>query len=172
MKELQKNCNAWIVLIISGVLLGAYGVQFFAHEKPCPLCLLQRLAMLSVATACLCNVRFGIHMTHYAIVLLSSFVGGFVALRQISLHVCPGNPTFGIPVLGLSLYTWSFVIFVCCIIAVAFLLFLYDPKGSENLPAKTPLNKLASASFLVILFITFANVVTTYLQCGFGPCSE
>ncbi|MDR3624538.1 MAG: disulfide bond formation protein B [Chlamydiales bacterium] len=171
MVNIQKNCNALIVIIISLILLGAYGVQFLAHEQPCPLCMLQRLAMLSVAAACLCNIRFGIHMSHYAVVLLSSFVGGLVALRQISLHVCPGfSPSFGMPVFGLSLYTWSFVVFVCCIVAVAFLLFIYDPR--ENPQVNAPLNALAKWSFFLIFVICLANIITTYLQCGFGACNE
>ena len=37
------------VLAICGVLLGAFGVQFVQGEFPCPLCSLQRMAMLLCA---------------------------------------------------------------------------------------------------------------------------
>jgi disulfide bond formation protein DsbB len=43
----EKNCNALIALVISGILWGAYGFQYFEDESPCTLCLLQRLARIS-----------------------------------------------------------------------------------------------------------------------------
>jgi len=170
MKNLQQTFNEVIILIICGVLFSAYCVEFFWHEVPCPLCMLQRLGMVGAASGCLLNVRFGIKMSHYGLSLLSSLVGGTVALRQISLHVCPGMPTFGFPVLGLSLYTWSFVVFACVVLSIAGLLFLYDPlKDEQEAPTK---NKLATISFGVLLAITAANALTTFLHCGLGPCQE
>lgn len=168
MKELQRDLNALVIVIIAGVLLSAFSVQIFWKEDPCPLCLLQRLGMIGVALGMMLNIKFGIHMSHYGFCLLSSFFGGFVALRQISLHVCPGFPEFGLPVLGLSLYTWSFVVFVCCVLAVALLLFLYDPKQSTGEPPI--MNSWSKFAFFLIFTVTLANVLTTFLQCGFGSC--
>jgi disulfide bond formation protein DsbB len=168
MDALQKNLNALIIFIITGVLIGAYGVQIIEHEQPCPLCMLQRLGMMGVATSCLLNLQFGVRPSHYALGLLSCLMGGFVALRQISLHVCPGFPTFGLPVLGLSLYTWSFFIFVCSVLAIAFLLFLYNPK--QPLEENKPLNLWCRTAFIAITLITAANIITTAWQCGWGPC--
>lgn len=170
MVEWQKNLNALIVFTITGILLGAYGVQFFGHEDPCPLCMLQRLGMMSVAASLLLNIRFGIRTSHYALALLSSLVGGIVALRQISLHICPGFPKFGFPVLGLSLYTWSFIIFACCVLAVALLLFLYDPKDKPD--ENRQVNSWCMTAFLFIFLVTVANVITTFMQCGWGPCQD
>lgn len=170
MISLQKTLNALLILTISGVLLGAYGVQFIYHEQPCPLCMLQRVAMIAVASAAVLNLWFGVRMSHYGLMLLSCLFGGFVALRQISLHVCPGFSTFGFPVLGLSLYTWSFIVFVCVVAAVAVLLFLYDPSEKEE--TATPLNGWYKFSCALILCIALANVITTFLQCGWGPCVD
>lgn len=168
MIALQKNLNALVILIISGVLLGAYGVQFFWHEEPCPLCLLQRLAMVAVAASLLLNIYSGVRTSHYALALLSCVVGGFVALRQISLHVCPGMPEFGLPVLGISLYTWSFFVFVCSVLAIAILLFLYDARDTEV--TDEPVNRFCHIAGWCLLFVTIANVVSTFIQCGMGPC--
>lgn len=170
LEKWQRNLNALIIVILSSILLSAFGVQIFMHEQPCPLCLLQRLGMIGVATGALMNVWYGIRTSHYGLMLLSSLMGGFVALRQISLHVCPAFPKFGLPVLGLSLYTWSFVIFVCVVLAVALLLFLYNPKESQYQPA--PPNLWGKFAFGFIVIIAAANIVTTLLQCGLGPCSE
>lgn len=170
MKNLQRNLNGLVVVIIAGVLLSAYGVEIIWREVPCPLCMLQRLCMIGTAIGCLLNLRFGIHMSHYGLTLLASLAGGTVALRQISLHVCPGFPEFGYPVLGLSLYTWSFMVFVCVGLAVAGLLFLYDPhKDSEESALFSSFGKFV---FGLIFSVTFANMITTFLHCGFGPCQE
>lgn len=170
MQKLERDLNALLVIILATVLLSAYGVQFFAHEQPCPLCMLQRLGMLGVAIGGALNLYFGIRVSHYAVSLLSAIVGGFVALRQISLHVCPGTPSFGIPVLGLSLYTWSFIVFVCSALAIALLLFLYDPKESSEKPI--PMNAWSKFAFAFIFIISFANIITTFTQCGWGPCVD
>lgn len=169
MDNLQKNLNSLLILILSGVLLSAYGVQFIYHEQPCPLCMLQRLAMIAVACCAALNLRFGIRTAHYGLMLISSLFGGFVALRQISLHVCPGFSTFGLPVLGLSLYTWSFIVFVCVVGYVSLLLFLHKPYEETN---SSTLNGLAKFSCILILCVTIANVITTFLQCGLGPCVD
>lgn len=170
MTDIQKLLNGLVILIIIGVLLSAYVVELFWHEVPCPLCMLQRLCMIGAAIGCLLNVRFGIHTSHYGLTLLSSLTGGTVALRQISLHVCPGFPEFGFPVLGLSLYTWSFIVFACTVLAVAGLLFLYDSgKANTESPSLPLFGKIV---FGALLTVTAANMITTFLHCGLGPCHE
>lgn len=165
---LERNLNALIVLILVGTLLSAYGVQFIWHEEPCPLCLLQRIGMLGVAVGALMNVVFNIRMSHYAIMLLCSVFGGFVALRQVSLHVCPGFSSFGWPVLGLSLYTWSFVVFTCVVTSVGLLLILFDRrKEYEDYP---PVNILGKTALYLTLLVATANIFTTLGQCGLGVC--
>lgn len=170
MAKLERDCNALVIVILCGVLLSAFGVQIFEHEQPCPLCLLQRLGMIGAATALLLNLFFGTRPSHYGLAILSSLFGGFVALRQISLHVCPGFSQFGVPVLGLSLYTWSFIVFVCVVLAVALLLFLYDPK--ESAAQRPPLNAWSKTACALLLFVAAANVITTFMQCGLGPCVD
>lgn len=169
MISLQKNLNALLALTIAGILLGSFGIQFIKGERPCPLCLLQRSMMIGVATCALLNIHFGIKPMHYALGLLCSLTGGTVALRQIALHVCPGFPSFGLPVLGLSLYTWSFLIFTCSVLAIALLLLMYNPYEEDRKPAPTGLGQLAS---LFILFLAAANIFATLHQCGLTACSE
>lgn len=157
MISIQKLLNAIVILIIASVLVAAFGIQFIGHEEPCPLCYLQRLGMLGVCFGALLNLRFGVNPIHYGVILFSSFFGGFVALRQISLHVCPGFHTFGVPVLGLSLYTWSFLIFVCSILATAILLCLYK-KEEEVQPTF-----FEDFLFGVIFLIAAINAVASTL---------
>jgi len=160
--------NALIIYILSGILLSAYGVQLFLHEVPCPLCLLQRIGMICVAASLALNIKFGIRPFHYGIALLASLFGGSIALRQILLHVCPGFPEFGLPVFGISLYTWSFLIFACCILAVALLLLMYDDRKLSS--KESQVTTFQSYAVWLIFLIALVNAITTFTQCGFGFC--
>lgn len=168
-RDLSLTGNAILILILCGVLFGGFFVQFFKHEQPCPLCLLQRLGMIGVAIGAALNLRFGIDPKHYAFSLLSCLVGSSVALRQITLHVCPNFPVSEVaPVLGLSLYTWSFIVFFCSVLSIALLLFLYDIRHQE----KVPMNWLAKTALIALFLLIAGNVITTYLICGLGPCAD
>lgn len=168
MQAAEKNLNALLALIICGVLLGALAIQLFKHEQPCPLCLLQRLGMLGVATGALMNVKFNPQKAHYGLSLLGAFSGGFVALRQIALHVCPGFHTFGIPFWGLSLYTWSFLVFVSSVVYIALLLLIFN-RTKENQEA-LKMNWFGYLAFILVFIVAVVNIVTTFSLCGFGPC--
>lgn len=170
MANWERNLNALLIIILGGVLLSAYGVQFLYHEEPCPLCMLQRLGMIAVASGAALNLWFGVRMQHYALSLIGAVAGGSVALRQISLHVCPGSTQFGFPVIGLSLYTWSFVVFVCSVLAIALLLLFYRPGQSETPPER--FNGWCKFALGVIFAIALANVVTTFMQCGLSVCHD
>ncbi|MFN4173980.1 MAG: disulfide bond formation protein B [Parachlamydiaceae bacterium] len=165
MVRLQHYLNAIVVLIISSVILSAFGVQIFLGEMPCPLCYLQRAGMIGVAFSLCLNLKFGIRPQHYGLALLFILFGGAVALRQIALHVCPEFPKFGEPVFGISLYTWSFFVFVCSILAIALMLLLYRKDQEEF-----TIEKWGYYTIGLIFFVSLANVVSTLGQCGFGSC--
>lgn len=163
-----RTLNAAMALVLMGVLASAYYQQFSRSEQPCPLCMLQRLGMIGVAVGVLMNLRFGIRVQHYGLSLFSAFFGGFVSARQILLHVCPGFPIFGFPVLGISLYTWAFIVFLCCLIAIIGFLFFYSPEDK----LLRPMNFFEKFAFIVVVFLTLMNTVTTFSECGVGFCPE
>ncbi len=166
--SLQKTLNALFIMVICGVLLSGYSYQFLKAELPCPLCMLQRLAMIGVAMGPLLNLSFGIRMEHYALSLFSCVFGAAVSLRQIALHVCRNFSTFGEPVLGFDLYVWAFIVFTCSIFAVALLLFLYGFGKEKEIPHEpSPLNKVV---FGLLALVVVGNIVTTFMECGFSPC--
>lgn len=168
--SIERHLNALMVVIISSVLFGALGIQFFLKEEPCPLCLLQRLGMMGVAISALMNVRFGIRKRHYGIALFSCVFGGFVALRHIALHACPGFPTFGKPFWGLSLYTWSFILFSSSVFYIGALLSIFDKQVESDTLKK--MNWFGTLAFIALLIAILMNVGTTFLQCGLGVCQD
>lgn len=168
MEKFSRFSNALFIFVLMGILLSAYYQQFFHHETPCPLCLLQRFSMFGVAIGLCLNLRKGIFPRHYGFSILFALFGGSVSLRQIALHVCPGFPVFGIPVFGLSLYTWAFLAFVLSILAIATLLMIY-PKEEIWAPEMNWFEWLAILSVLILLI---TNSITTFQQCGFSPCED
>src|SRR5262249_42684268 len=128
------------ILAICGVLLGAFGVQFGQGELPCPLCVLQRMAMLLCALGpayLLQRARAGDvdardFATGYGLSVLAAVAGAGIASRQILLHIVPPDPGYGDPVLGLHLYTWSLIVFSTVLLVSGFnLIFAHElvPQG-------------------------------------------
>ncbi len=165
MDRLSRFLNAAMIYTFIGILLSAYYQQFTKHEEPCPLCLLQRLAMIGVCTGAFLNLRFGITPFYYGLSLLAGLGGMAVSIRQILLHICPGSPTFGTPVFGLGLYTWAFLSFLSSFIAISFLLMLYHSSFKSY-----PMNLFEKFAAALLFLVTLANAVTTFMECGFGPC--
>src|SRR5262245_54647466 len=90
------------VLAICGVLLGAFAVQFVQGEMPCPLCVLQRMAMMLCALGpafILQKAREGdvdteAFATGYGLSVVAAVAGGGIAARQVLLHIVPPDPGF------------------------------------------------------------------------------
>jgi disulfide bond formation protein DsbB len=169
--SLARNINILGALGISSVLLGAYGFQFILWEFPCPLCLLIRMGMLGVAFGFLLNLKFGIRPSHYGVSIISAMFGGAVALRQVLLHIVPGTGSYGSPVFGMHLYTWAFVIFAAAVLIIGILL-VFDRQFSIKETEEPALSGFAKFIFILVIGIALANVVTAFLECGFGPCPD
>lgn len=169
-QHLSRIISALLVIVLSGIITAGFGYQYALNEQPCPLCFLQRLAMIGIATGQLLNFRFGIKMSHHAISLFHCIFGAAVSLRQIGLHICPTFGKFGTPILGFSLYTWAFIAFACALITIGVLMFLYDPKWKpEHSKTITYLERFA---FYYILLIVIADIIAVATICGIGPCPE
>ena len=162
MVTLQRVLNLLFVLAICAILLAAFLYQVAKGEEPCPLCFLQRLGMTGIAAALLMNLRFGIKVQHYGLAILSALLGRVVALRQISLHICPELPTLGETVLGFDLYLWSFFIFTCSLFGCAVLLILYGYAKQYDAPAVW--GRFEKFAFWLVALITIGNAINAFLD--------
>lgn len=169
--EMILGFNALELLGIFLTLLMAFALQFYLHELPCPLCLLQRIGFLSIAVGFLMNLRFGLRPSHYALVLLSALFTSFVALRQIALHVIPGTGGYGSEIFGLHLYTWSFIVSMIIIIITTFLLGV-DRQYQNTATREMRYPKLTPVLFGLMALIITANIVSLGLECGFSECPD
>lgn len=168
MTTFVRTCNALLILVLMGVILSAFYQEFTVQGNPCPLCLLQRIAMVGVATSTMMNLRFGIRIRHYALGLASAVFGASVSVRQILLHICPSFSEFGYPVLGYSLFTWAFFVFCSCVVAIIIFLFLYKPEQRKTVQ----MNGFEKFTFAVLALIVLVNLLIAFSLCGFGSCPD
>ncbi len=162
------------LLLLSMPLLGAFGIQIFMHEIPCPLCLLQRVGMLGVAVGLLMNLRFGIRPMHYGISIISALIGAAISTRQILLHIVPsadGITGYGDAVLGMHLYTWALVVFLASILGIALLMILMKWRDITYEKVVT-LSILEKVFFLLFILLALANTTGAFLECGLLPCPD
>ncbi|AWB32537.1 disulfide bond formation protein B [Orrella marina] len=181
----QAGISYWFnSLALAGIctaLLGGFYFQLALGEIPCPLCMLQRVGLMLVGLGFAMNVRFGASAVHYAIVILSSIVGASVSVRQILLHIAPGDPGFGSAVFGYHMYTWGFVLFVASIIFSAVMLFIdrrkldqadndYGGASRGNAGSSRPV--LTTVLIVLLLLLSAGNLVSDVLTCGAAICAD
>lgn len=170
MAALARALNALALAGVCGVMLFAFYWQIVRGELPCPLCLLQRAALLGAGLGLALNVRFGASESHYGVVIVSSLAGAAFAVRQILLHIVPDTGAYGSALLGYHLYTWALVAFVVLIAFAGVMLFI-EAQFVEGVHALRPTAAAQALGWLFVL-IVLANAVSTLLECGFGPCPD
>ncbi|MBU3751307.1 MAG: disulfide bond formation protein B [Mycobacterium sp.] len=159
------------------VMLSAFFIQFVEGEFPCPLCMLQRYGMILSTLGALLIVmqarRGTLTVAKYSqglgMGLLGALIGGAeVSVRQILLHIKPGDPGYGAPVLGLHLYTWALITFVI-VIAYCGVQLVLTPRGiPQSPPPGSGLYKLSTAIIWLFIGVVAANVVAIIFLEGFA----
>jgi len=164
------HLNAIGLYAVALVLLLGFFYQLIRHELPCPLCLLQRVAFAALAVGPILNIRRGPRPSHYGMSLLAALVGVMVAVRQVMLHILPGNPGFGSAVLGLHYYTWSALIFIFAMVLIG--LVLQFDRQFEPEPAALPKPGFARVAVWLVIAVVAADIIATFLECGLTLCAE
>ncbi|AKH63480.1 MULTISPECIES: disulfide bond formation protein B [Photorhabdus] len=155
---------------ICAALTVAFYYQLVLSELPCPLCLLQRTGMIMIGFGFLFNLRFGIKSAHYGIALIGSIVTGIIAIRQVFLHITPGDIGYGSVLFGIHFYTWALISSVIAIIAISVMLILKSlEKTTEEKESKSVFVQIIIGIFVVLIT---ANLISTILECGGGQCDD
>lgn len=166
---------AFLVAYI-GVLSGAmFYFQFGLGEYPCPLCITQRMGMMisslgavyilvNALRGSLSSSRF---MTGLGFAVLGALLGATMSIRQILLHIMPGDPGYGGAVLGLHLYTWALVSFVVVLVFVGVLL-MFAKEFTPIAPAAPWVRILTWVIIGVFVFTVAANMVVVFAEEGFN----
>jgi disulfide bond formation protein DsbB len=163
-----KNLNACSCFMICIILVLAQMTQFYLHELPCPLCLLQRIGFIGIAFGFLLNAYEKPRRFYYFISIVSALFTLSVGLRQVLLHIIPNTGVYGSAIFGLHLYTWSVLIASAVILWITLLL-LTNNSQFNDLPQKKPTLSFKILFFL-LMAITLTNILTTFAICGFSVC--
>jgi disulfide bond formation protein DsbB len=157
--------NQLALAAIIGMLSYAFVDQFVFGELPCPLCLMQRMAFVIIGVALVLNIRFGAHSSHYGWGIIGGLLGMTVSLRQILLHIAPGDQGFGKTFLEIHFYTWAFVGYLGLIAGIAILLMLPNRDVRSR-------SMLANALIIIFILLVVGNLISTLMECGIGPCVD
>lgn len=169
-RSIADTLNILALYAVSGVLLVAFAMQFALGELPCPLCMLQRVFFCAMAVGPILNLRYGPSPAHYALSMLAALAGAAVAMRQMFLHILPGDPGYGTALLGYHYYTWAFIMFVVAL-AIFTLLLLFE-RQFEPVDAPQPRTAAAGMAVWLVIAVTAANIVSTFAICGPAACPD
>ena len=174
--RLARIVNVLALFALIGVLAGSLHLQFGVGEQPCPLCLVQRSAMIGLAVGPLMNLLWGIRPAHYALSILAAVVGGAASTRQILLHIAdPGDPGYGPAVGGLHLYTWAFVTFTIAVVGCAVMLLWSAPFAASDdgvLYERRWLRMLAFTAIVWVFLDLLVIAISVIPECGLGMCPD
>jgi disulfide bond formation protein DsbB len=164
-----------LLAILAGLgaaLTAAMVLQYAAGEIPCPLCLLQRVAMFGVCFGIIRHVRHGYDARNIGIGLVWALFLLLVSVRQVLLNIVarPGHAYPGGAVLGLHMPVWSVVIAFAVLLAFAGILAVFDGERLGATPPSPILTRIGAGAGLYIIALCLINLVSAILQCGLGAC--
>src|SRR5262245_17395210 len=110
-----------IMLVIAGILTAAMTLQYVKGELPCPLCLLQRVALFGICFGIIQNFRSGFSHQNTGFSLLFTILLLIVSVRQslLDIYPRPGHEYIGSAIFGIHMPVWSIIIALCILIAFA-----------------------------------------------------
>jgi disulfide bond formation protein DsbB len=182
-EEPPSRAAAWLnyaallltMMVAAGILTAALYFQYSAAELPCPLCLLQRVALFGVCFGVMLSFRHGFSHAHSGISMIFSVFLLIVAARQTLLDIYPrpGHAYIGEAVLGLHMPVWSVLIAAALLTGQAIQLALFgDNRQVLETPARAfpVLAGLAGLVGVYVIGLCAANLVSVVLQCGLDQC--
>ncbi len=161
-----------MLAVLATILTAAMVLQYGYGEVPCPLCLLQRIAMFGICFALMLQDRQGDRVRCIGLGIVSALFLLVVSARQTLLDICPlpGRSYVGTAVLGLHMPVWS-VIVALAVIAVFSLQLAMLGDGGPREGAPSPLlARIAASAGLYVIALCAINLVSAILQCGLGAC--
>lgn len=164
-----------MLAIIAGILTTAMTMQYVYGELPCPLCLLERVALFGVAFGIGMNFRHGFSYRNTGISLLFAIFLLVVSVRQTLLDIYPrpGHEYIGTAVLGLHMPVWSILIALAILTGYALkLTVLGDDDRLEHaqIARISWLSRIAQVLSLYVVVLCAVNFGSVIVQCGFGEC--
>jgi disulfide bond formation protein DsbB len=161
-----------MMLTMAAILTAAMALQYYDNEIPCPLCLLQRVAMFGVCFGVIVHFRHGYSARNDGVSMLFALFLTIVSVRQTLLDIYPrpGHSYIGSAVLGLHMPVWSIVIGFAILAAFAIKFAVLGGEDWRDQPPSPALGRLARWLSLYVIAICLINLGSVMLQCGAGAC--
>jgi disulfide bond formation protein DsbB len=161
-----------MMLTLAAILTVAMVLQYYGGEIPCPLCLLQRVAMFGVCFGVILHFRDGYSARNDGFAMLFALLLLIVSVRQTLLDISPrpGHSYIGSAVLGLHMPVWSAIIATAILLAFAI---KFAVLGGEHMRDSRPsptLGRVARLLGLYVVAICLINFVSVIVQCGADAC--
>lgn len=176
----ETNLARWLNIAalfgLIAVLAGSLHLQLGVGEQPCPLCLVQRSAMIGLAVGPVMNLLWGMKPAHYALSILAAVVGAAGSTRQILLHIAdPNDPGYGPAIFGLHLYTWALITFVIGVVGCAILL-LWDKQfrvADDGIRHQRAFARIVALTAIIWVFLDLLVIgISVIPECGLGMCPD
>ena len=138
-----------VMAVIAAILTTAMTLQYAYGELPCPLCLLQRVALFGVCFGIMLNFRNGFSYQNTGFSLLFTIFLLIVSVRQslLDIYPRPGHEYIGSAVFGIHMPVWSVIIALALLIAYALKLAVLggdDHLREDNVQTFPIVDRLAS----------------------------
>lgn len=160
-----------MMLVIAEILTFAAILQYRSGEIPCPLCLLQRVAMLGVCFGIVLHFRKGPSARNDGISMLFALFLLIVSVRQTLLDIYPrpGHNYIGSAIFGIHMPVWSIIIATCILLAFAVKFAVIGDTSRED---EQPPFITHTASFLsgYVVLLCAVNFISVIVQCGLEAC--
>lgn len=172
-ETLTALCYLSMLYVIAAILVAAMAYQYLNQEIPCPLCLLQRLALFGVAFGIAQNFRSGYSDRNTGWSLLFTLFLLIVSVRQTLINIYPreGHAYVGSAVFGIHMPVWC--VLIATALLIAFGLKLTVLGGDHQIAGRKPsgaLGKLATAGVILIVALCVINFASVVVQCGLDSC--
>ncbi len=171
-RALDRLVLLLMLLGLAGVLSAAMVMQYAFGELPCPLCLLQRVAMFGVCFGIMQQLRDGASNSGTGLSLIFAVLLLVIAVRQTLLDIVPrsGHAYVGSAIFGLHMPVWSVIIAVALLFGFAVkLAALGGPHAAPQTGSKL-LHRFAQGLGIYVVVICAINFLSVLVQCGFGDC--
>jgi len=164
-----------VVVAVAAILTAAMTLQYANRELPCPLCLLERVALFGICFGALANFRHGFSYRNTGYSLLFAVLLLVVSVRQTLLDIYPrpGHAYIGSAIFGIHMPVWFIIIAVAVLAAYAVKLAILGGDAflrDADLEAFPRIKRTADAIGLYVIALAAVNFVSVVLQCGLGEC--
>jgi disulfide bond formation protein DsbB len=161
-----------MLAVVAAILSWAMVLQYAFGEVPCPLCLLQRVAMLGCCLGLVVQLQGEDSQRGAGLAMIFALLLLVISARQVLLDIVPrpGHDYIGSAVFGLHMPVWSVIIAVALLLGFAIRFALFGAPRPVAYVGTLPLHGWARGLEIYVGALAAINFLSVVLQCGLGEC--